>query len=353
MGKTIRLTTESTPDGCWSCSTSNKSIATVNDNGVVTGVKVGGTATITARLSSNTNVAVSKKITVSKANISDATVSAAVQLYTGKALKPVPVVKMGGKTLRNGTDYTITSYKNNVRVGTATVVVTGKGDYTGSKTGTFRIVYRPSCTGASQVPVGATAAYSVSNGSIAIKSGGGFARLSGKTLTGTRAGTVVLSVRDAAGVERATKKVTIFALSGNWELRSAVNTSYALDISGASKKTGANVQIYRSNKTPAQRFRFTANGDGTFRIANIKSWKVIDVSGGSRANCVNIQQWPWNTTNAQRWRMTVDASNRITLTNKGSNRVLDVCGARAANCTNVWQYTSNGTKAQKWVLVRA
>ena len=42
------------------------------------------------------------------------------------------------KTLVAGTDYTVT-YKNNVKVGTATVVITGKGNFTGTKTITFTI----------------------------------------------------------------------------------------------------------------------------------------------------------------------------------------------------------------------
>ena len=58
--------------------------------------------------------------------------------YTGKAIRPTPVVKLNGKTLKAGTDYTV-SYKNNVKVGTATVTVTGKGDYTGAASETFRI----------------------------------------------------------------------------------------------------------------------------------------------------------------------------------------------------------------------
>ena len=59
--------------------------------------------------------------------------------YTGKAVKPKPVVKFAGKKLKRGTDYKL-SYKKNVRVGKATVVVTGRGNFTGSKKVPFRIV---------------------------------------------------------------------------------------------------------------------------------------------------------------------------------------------------------------------
>ena len=58
--------------------------------------------------------------------------------YTGKAINPTPVVKLNGKTLKSGTDYTV-SYKNNKAVGTATVTITGKGAYTGTAKATFKI----------------------------------------------------------------------------------------------------------------------------------------------------------------------------------------------------------------------
>ena len=59
-------------------------------------------------------------------------------VYTGAALKPVPTVKVGAATLKAGTDYTV-AYKNNINVGAATVTVTGKGSYTGTKSVTFKI----------------------------------------------------------------------------------------------------------------------------------------------------------------------------------------------------------------------
>ena len=74
-----------------------------------------------------------------KVDISKCEFTVKDQTYTGKALKPAVTVKYSSKTLKQGTDYTV-SYKNNVKPGTATVTVTGKGDYTGSAKATFRIL---------------------------------------------------------------------------------------------------------------------------------------------------------------------------------------------------------------------
>ncbi len=75
--------------------------------------------------------------------ISSATVSSiADQTYTGSAIKPSVTVKIGSRMLTNGTDYTV-AYSNNINVGTATITITGKGNYTGTKTVTFNIVAPP------------------------------------------------------------------------------------------------------------------------------------------------------------------------------------------------------------------
>lgn len=63
----------------------------------------------------------------------------AAYTYTGFPIKPTPVVKYNGTTLTEGTDYTVT-YTNNVKPGTVTMTITGKGGYQGEVTKTFEIV---------------------------------------------------------------------------------------------------------------------------------------------------------------------------------------------------------------------
>ncbi len=72
--------------------------------------------------------------------ISDAKVSTSskVYTYTGKARKPAVTVTLDGKTLKKGTDYTV-SYKNNKYCGKAAYTVVGIGKYTGDVSGSFII----------------------------------------------------------------------------------------------------------------------------------------------------------------------------------------------------------------------
>ena len=59
--------------------------------------------------------------------------------YTGSAITQTPIVTLGSTVLKLNTDYTV-SYKNNVKIGTATVIVTGIGKYTGTVERTFPIL---------------------------------------------------------------------------------------------------------------------------------------------------------------------------------------------------------------------
>ena len=64
--------------------------------------------------------------------------------YTGSAIEPDVLVRFNGKTLVKGKDYDL-SYSDNVKVGTARVTVTGKGNFNGKHEITFKIV-RPVIT---------------------------------------------------------------------------------------------------------------------------------------------------------------------------------------------------------------
>ena len=59
--------------------------------------------------------------------------------FSGDAVTPEPVVSFIGTTLKKGTDYTV-SYNNNTSIGSASVMITGKGDYSGTKTINFKII---------------------------------------------------------------------------------------------------------------------------------------------------------------------------------------------------------------------
>lgn len=101
-----------------------------------------GTATVKVEGKGNYSGSAEATFTIAATSLAKAKVTVASPQYaTGAALKPAPVVVLNGKTLKAETDYTV-AYKNNVKPGTATVTVTGKGCYSGSASATFKIVDR-------------------------------------------------------------------------------------------------------------------------------------------------------------------------------------------------------------------
>lgn len=144
-------------------STSNSEIASVDQSGLITALSK-GTAIITATAKDGSGVSQSCTVTV----IDNGTVEDSDDLgdvlkedvpangiipdnlwiagiddngytYTGEAIKPVVRVYDHKKLLKEKTDYTI-SYKNNTKAGEATITVTGKGNYSGKDTATFKIL---------------------------------------------------------------------------------------------------------------------------------------------------------------------------------------------------------------------
>ena len=99
-----------------------------------------GSATVTVKAKGEYTGTFVKEYIINPRNIStfEASLSKTAYTYNGSAKKPAATVKLGQKTLKSGTDFAVT-YKNNTKAGTATATITGKGNYTGTITKTFKI----------------------------------------------------------------------------------------------------------------------------------------------------------------------------------------------------------------------
>ena len=62
-------------------------------------------------------------------------------VYNGKAKRPKVTVKLGGRVLEKGIDYTV-SYKNNIYVGKASVIIKGINGFTGTIKKNFKIILK-------------------------------------------------------------------------------------------------------------------------------------------------------------------------------------------------------------------
>ncbi|MBQ9067555.1 MAG: RICIN domain-containing protein, partial [Eggerthellaceae bacterium] len=265
-------------------------------------------------------------------------------------------------TLKAGTDYTV-SYSNNTKVGTATVKVTGKGNYTGTKSATFNIVdVKPAWSGATSMPTSSTADYKVTNGGrIRVEVNGSFtgsdsivslADIDATTIrvTAKKAGTTTLYLFDRNGKQVASKKVKVFPLTGSYELQSAVDSGYVLDIRGSSKANSARMIVWPRTNGKNQRYQFVAQKDGTYGIRCVHSGKFVDVQGGGTRKSQPVIQYTWHGGKNQRWRITVDERNLVSFVSAKSGMVFDIQGGKVTKRARMIQYPANGCANQKWVL---
>lgn len=135
-GSAIEQEPEATVDGLTLTAGTDYTVAYADNTAV-------GTATVTISGIGNYSGTVSASFEIEPASIASATVSGlSDKTFTGSEITQDPVVKLGSTTLEAGTDYTV-SYEGNTWVGTATVTITGCGNYTGKTSGTFKITQAP------------------------------------------------------------------------------------------------------------------------------------------------------------------------------------------------------------------
>lgn len=135
-------------------------------------------------------------------------------------------------------------------------------------------------------------------------------------------------------------------------IRSAKNSGLVFDVPGASTANGTQIQLYASNGSNAQKYRFTAVGNATYRITNVNSGKALDVYGGSTANGAALQQYDSNGTSAQQWTVRNYGNGKVALISVNANKAVDIPGGNAAQQTKLQMYTPNGTAAQQWTISR-
>lgn len=124
------------------------------------------------------------------------------------------------------------------------------------------------------------------------------------------------------------------------------------DVAGGSSSNGANVQMYNSNMTKAQRWLIHEDENGFLTFENTGSGLVLDVSGGIAESGRNVQQYVANGTRAQKWIAVKDADGGLTIHSVlNFDYVLDIAGGSSADGANVQLYKANQTAAQLFFAI--
>ena len=117
----------------------NEQMVSVDENGYIIAKSI-GTTSIIASLQNGRYAECQIKVIrdINKCTIN----SIPNQIYTGKEIKPEVIVKYGDQLLKKDIDYSL-AYKNNINVGTATIIISGKGNYSGILRKNFKIQILP------------------------------------------------------------------------------------------------------------------------------------------------------------------------------------------------------------------
>ena len=126
---------------------------------------------------------------------------------------------------------------------------------------------------------------------------------------------------------------------------------YVLDISAASKKDKANLQLYASNNSNAQKFRFIYQGKGYYKIRNYNSSKYLHVSNSLPVNGGNVFQYHNKNIKAQKWKFIDGGNGGYYIRSALGAFNLDVAGGLLANGSNIQIYKDNRTPAQKFKFI--
>ena len=137
---------------------------------------------------------------------------------------------------------------------------------------------------------------------------------------------------------------------GYYQIKSAINNNYVLDVYGGWKDDGANIQLYKNQCSLNQGFLLKKQNDGYYTITALHSGKSLDVENSGNYSGANVLQWTSHGGNNQKWKLVKTSDGYYSFISKCNGLYLDVNGGAAANETNVQCWSGNGSKAQKFIL---
>ncbi len=205
-----------------------------------------GTATATVTGTGNYTGSVETKFNITaKALTASMVRDIAAQTYTGSPIVPELTVKDGETALSKDTDYTV-KYQNNLNAGTATVTLTGKGNYSDSVSKTFTINQKD-----------VTAQRAASNIQVVVDKGTFDAPTFGDVT-----GTLTYSYDGATSYDAVVKKLKTLQLGATGDIgyTYTANGNYTGTITGTLHFTVVNLPAATITTAPAAKTGLTFNG---------------------------------------------------------------------------------------------
>ncbi|MFI6931050.1 alpha-L-fucosidase [Streptomyces sp. NPDC050287] len=124
-----------------------------------------------------------------------------------------------------------------------------------------------------------------------------------------------------------------------------------LDVSGASTADGGAIIQWPWTGGTNQQWKLLPNTDGSYRLSNVKSGKMLDSPGGSTQG-TTLDQWTDTSSDNQWWKLAPSSTGGYyTLVNVHNGWYADVKDASTADGAKVIQWTATGATNQDWQIV--
>lgn len=341
-----------------------------------------------------------KTFTIDQAEVYYAAVAAiSAQQYTGSALTPKPTITLGGRTLTTS-DYSVT-YKNNTNVGTATVTITGKGNYKGTKETTFKISAKTlpsnpvlSVTSYTYDGKAKTPGVTVKDGTKTLVNGTDYTvkysnnvnvgtatvTVTGKgNYTGSKSTNFKINAASSSGGGSASSPLSRATVAKFNTTRNITGKAISLPVSikyGSKNLTSSDYSLTYNNSSsfPTKSGTYTVRAvgkgsySGTIEVGTLKliqgpkagsvrisslsnSNYVLDASGSTPKRGANVTIWSDNGGSNQEWNLVLGADGYYTIRSiSNQGYLLDAANKVPSRGSNVSIWTNNNDTNQKWLI---
>ena len=123
-----------------------------------------------------------------------------------------------------------------------------------------------------------------------------------------------------------------------------------LDVSGASSADGAALIQWPSTGGTNQQWKLLPNVDGSYRLSNVRSGKVLNSPSGS-AQGAGLDQSTDTDSDNQWWKLVPATSGCYRLVNVGNGWCADVKDASTADGASIIQWPNTGGTNQEWQVI--
>ena len=129
-----------------------------------------------------------------------------------------------------------------------------------------------------------------------------------------------------------------------------VNSSLVMEVSGASKASGAEVDQYTWSGGTNQEWTLAYLSNGLYSLTNVNSGMVLDVSGASKSMGGDLIQYTSNSGSNQEFIISQTADGNYKIVNSNSGYAVEVPGSSKSTGVQLDQWGLNGGTNQEWVF---